>query len=97
MSGFDRSGLIAHVGTAVLGLGKLLGVLSWSWWVVFAPMVMFWGYVVAVMGCVAWEIGRHGMTFPCGHPRVVAGVEDVRCSVCDRANFQRGNPGVMGP
>lgn len=90
MSGFDRFGLIAHVGTAVLALGKLLGLLNWSWWVVFAPGLAFWGYVVGVMVLVAWEIGfrpgRHGRLFPCGHPRMVAGVEDVRCSICERAN-----------
>lgn len=44
----DFNGLAAFL-TALFAILKLLGVISWSWWIVFLPLIAVYGLGVVIL------------------------------------------------
>ncbi|MDD1400980.1 hypothetical protein PSA87_04965 [Limosilactobacillus reuteri] len=44
----DFNGLAAFL-TALFAVLKLLGVVSWSWWVVFSPLILVYGLSAVIL------------------------------------------------
>lgn len=44
----DFNGLAAFL-TALFAVLKLLGVVSWSWWVVFSPLILIYGLSAVIL------------------------------------------------
>ena len=44
----DFNGLAAFL-TAIFAILKLLGVISWSWWIVFLPLILVYGLGAVIL------------------------------------------------
>lgn len=44
----DFNGLAAFL-TALFAVLKLLGVVSWSWWIVFSPLILVYGLSAVIL------------------------------------------------
>lgn len=44
----DFNGLAAFL-TALFAILKLLGVISWSWWIVFSPLILVYGLSAVIL------------------------------------------------
>lgn len=45
---FDFNGLASFL-TALFAILKLLGVISWSWWIVFSPLILVYGLSAVIL------------------------------------------------
>ena len=46
--GLDFNGLATFL-TALFAILKLLGVISWSWWLVFSPLILVYGLSAVIL------------------------------------------------
>lgn len=44
----DFNGLAAFL-TALFAILKILGVISWSWWIVFSPLILVYGLSAVIL------------------------------------------------
>ncbi len=50
-------GTLCFFATLIFAILKLAGVIAWSWWLVFAPLLFYVGIVVAIIAVILLVIG----------------------------------------